>query len=121
MRKDVIYIMKENEKDYRFMTVKEIADMLLKLPFGNSIDFTFDSPDDVTEDFEPSGWYGVKLNNLFDEPFGVLCFGYYGGGSGRIEEIYEKKEIVDILQRFVNEEVGMEVKDLCVSNKFNAE
>lgn len=105
--KDEIYIMKENEKDYRFMTVKEIADML--------------TPDDVTKNFEPSGWYGVKRCSLFDEPLGVLCFGYYGGGSSRIEEIYEKKEIIDILRRFVNEEAETNVNVLCVSNKLNGE
>lgn len=108
-------------KNYSFKTIKEVADELLALPPGESIDFTFDTPDDVTEGFEPSGWFGVKITTLFDEKFGLLCFGYYGGGGLRIEEIYDRKEIANILQRFCDDEACTNVKQLCVSAQRNGQ
>lgn len=107
------------EKDYTFKTIEEVIEELLSLPWGHSVDFTFDVPEDeVDEYWEPSGWYGVKIMDLFNEPNGVLCFGTYGGNYGiRVEDISEEKEIIDIFQRFCNEEVDREVTVLCVSKK----
>lgn len=65
------------EEKYRIITVTELANMLDAKKFGESIDFTFDT----TLDNEPSGWYGVKIVDLFDEPEGCITMGYYGGGA----------------------------------------
>lgn len=109
------------EKDYVFKTIEEVVDELLSLEYGHSVDFTFDVPEDETDEyFEPTGWHGVKIVNLFDEPHGVLCFGTYGGYYGiRAEAIIDTKEIVDIFQRICNEEVDREVTVLCVSKKYD--
>jgi len=51
--------------NYRFMTIKELADEIDKKYKidGRPIGFTLDSPDDVTdEDWDPSYWYGAKKN-----------------------------------------------------------
>ena len=65
------------EEKYRIITVTELANMLDAKKFGESIDFTFDT----TLDNEPSGWYGVKIVDLFNEPEGCITMGYYGGGA----------------------------------------
>ena len=65
------------KEKYKIVTVSELADMLNKNKFGESIDFTFDT----TLDSEPSGWYGVKIVDLFNEPRGCIVMGYYGGGA----------------------------------------
>ena len=105
------------EKDYMFKNIEEVVEELLSIPFGHSVDFTFDIPEDESDEcWEPSGWHGVKIMNLFDEPNGVLCFGIYGGGYvARVEEITEDKEIIEIFKRFCNEVTGREVTVLCVS------
>lgn len=111
-----------NNTDYVFKTIKEVADELLTLPVGDSVDFTFDTPDDVLDEtFEPSGWYGIKRLYPFDEQFGILLFGVYGGGCCMAEEIYEIKEIPEIIQGFCDAETGTTVKVLCVSTKHNGE
>ena len=107
------------EKDYTFKTIEEVVEELLSLPFGYSVDFTFDVPEDEDENFEPTGWHGIKLADLFDEPEGVLCFGMYGGINTRVENIYDTKDIKDIFQKICNEEMGCEVDVLCVSKKHN--
>lgn len=109
------------DKDYKFMKPDEVVEELLTLPIGESIDFTFDTPDDVTDDtFEPTGWYGIKRMKLFDEPFGVLCFGYYGGTETMIEHIYELEEIYEDFQNYLHL-VADSVEWLCVSTKHNGE
>ena len=65
------------EEKYRIITVTELANMLEMKNLGESIDFTFDT----TLDSEPSGWYGVKIVDLFNEPEGCIAMGYYGGGA----------------------------------------
>ena len=109
------------EKDYMFKTIEDVVNELKNLPFGQSIDFTFDDPDDEDEYFAPSDWYGVKIMNLFDEPYGVLCFGYYGGSGIRIEEIEDSTEILEKLKTFCYDEMDREVNVLCVSKKCNGE
>ena len=71
----------------KFLTVSELAEMLLVAPIDTQFDFTFDTPESVEQYGEPTGWYGVKLTRIFDEHNGVLCFGYYGGGCTRCVDI----------------------------------
>ena len=61
---------------YRIITIKELADILRKHAYEErfSIDFTMDQ--DLESD--PSGWYGVEINNTFDG--GNILFGLWGGG-----------------------------------------
>lgn len=66
------------EERYKIIAVSELADMIKAKKFNESIDFTFDGE---LEDEEPSGWFGVKIVDLFDEPEGCLAIGYYGGGA----------------------------------------
>lgn len=106
-------------KDYRFLEPKEVINELRSLPFGSSVDFTFDTPEDESANFEPSGWYGVKFAKLFDENIGVLCFGMYGGMYTKAESISETSEIYDLFQQFLDSEAGYSVDMLCVSNKYN--
>lgn len=108
------------DKDYTFKTIKEVADEIMTLPFGTSLDFTFDQPEDVDETFEPEGWYGAKIVRLFGEPCGTLCIGSWGGGQIYAKEIYEKEDVQDILQKYCNEECN-NVTVLCVSKKLNGE
>ena len=65
------------EEKYKIITVTELANRLEMKNLGESIDFTFDT----TLDSEPSGWYGVKIVDLFNEPEGCIVMGYYGGGA----------------------------------------
>lgn len=65
------------EEKYRIVTVTELAEMLEAKQFGESIDFTFDT----TLDDTPTGWFGVKIVDLFNEPNGCIVIGYYGGGA----------------------------------------
>ena len=66
------------EEKYKIVTISELASMLESKEHGESIDFTFD---DVLDEYEPSGWYGVKIVDLFNEPEGCIVMGYYGGGA----------------------------------------
>lgn len=97
---------------YKFMSVEEVAEKLMSNERGVPVDFTFDD-EYMTQ--EPTGWYGVKIIDLFDETNGCLAFGIYGGGMNRVEEIIPSDESVTVkLQRFLNDEVGYEVKKICV-------
>ena len=53
------------KEKYKIVTVSELASMLESKEHGESIDFTFD---DVLDEYEPSGWFGVKIVDLFNEP-----------------------------------------------------
>ena len=110
----------ENIDEFTFKTIKEVAEELWSLPKGTSIDFTFDQPEDVDETFSPEGWYGMKIVNLFDEPFATLCFGSWGGGQIMAEEIYERRELEQLIKQFCRD-VHSEVDVLCVSSKRNGE
>lgn len=68
---------------YKMMTAKEVIDLLWDT---KSVDFTFDNIDE-DPDCDPTGWYGVKLINIFDEQYGVIAMGYYGGGFTYVYEI----------------------------------
>lgn len=60
---------------YGWKTIEEMAQMAVD---GKTVDFTFDTPEDLDGGFEPSGWFGLKLTNDFDGT--SLVVGYYGGG-----------------------------------------
>ena len=81
------------KEKYKIVAVSELADMLNKKKFGESIDFTFNT----TLDIEPSGWYGVKIVDLFNEPEGCIVMGYYGGGATISRCIYPGEETVEEL------------------------
>ena len=66
------------KEKYKIVTVSELASMLESKEHGESIDFTFN---DVLDEYEPSGWFGVKIVDLFNEPEGCIVMGYYGGGA----------------------------------------
>lgn len=72
---------------YKMMTAKEAIDYLVETK-EKSFDFTFDILN-LDPDVEPSGWFGVKIINIFDEnPYGFFVMGYYGGGSTEGYDIY---------------------------------
>ncbi len=72
---------------YKMLTAKEAIDYLVETK-DKSFDFTFDILN-LDPDVEPSGWYGVKIINIFDEnPYGFFVMGYYGGGSTDGYDIY---------------------------------
>lgn len=109
-------------KGYTFKTITQIASELVALPLNTSVDFTFDTPEEENEAFEPSGWFGVKRTMLFDED-GTLVIGYYGGGCLCIETLYNtepmENQIEKILQRFCDKYENRNVTMLCVSNEYN--
>ena len=64
-----------SEIEYSWKTIEEMAQMAVD---GKTVDFTFDTPEDLDGGFEPSDWFGLKLTNDFDGT--SLVVGYYGGG-----------------------------------------
>lgn len=101
------------EEKYRIITVTELANMLDTKKFGESIDFTFDT----TLDNEPSGWYGVKIVDLFNEPEGCITMGYYGGGATISRCINSGEETIEeLLKEMLWElsETDEQVKSICI-------
>lgn len=101
------------KEKYKIVAVSELVDMLNKKKFGESIDFTFDT----TLDSEPSGWYGVKIVDLFNEPEGCIVMGYYGGGATISRCINPGEETVkELLKEMLWElsETDAPVKYVCV-------
>ena len=97
---------------YKMMTAAEAIDALFKIDNPRELAFTFDNIDEDPE-CDPSGWYGVKMLQIFDEDDGVFAMGYYGGGStetydiyGTVDNSYDeecvKKYCVARLQNFMN-------------------
>lgn len=79
---------------YKMMTAKEAIDYLVETK-DKSFDFTFDDYEmfgeyiESGEYEEPSGWYGVKIIDIFNEnPYGFFVMGYWGGGSTEGYDIY---------------------------------
>lgn len=75
--------MKHNKK-YVFLTAEELAH---KLIFGEkkSYNFTFDDAESIASGYEPTGWFGIKLMQLFDGLFSnCLAIGYWGGGDLKV-------------------------------------
>ena len=102
------------EEKYRIITVTELANMLESKEHGESIDFTFD---DVLDEYEPSGWFGVKIVDLFNEPEGCIVMGYYGGGATISRCINPEEETVEeLLKEMLWElsETDAPVEHVCV-------
>ena len=102
------------EEKYRIITVTELANMLESKERGESIDFTFD---DVLDEYEPSGWFGVKIVDLFNEPEGCIVMGYYGGGATISRCINPEEETVEeLLKEMLWElsETDAPVEHVCV-------
>ncbi len=101
------------EEKYKIITVSELADMVEAKKINESIDFSFDS---TLEDGEPSGWFGVKVVDLFDEPKGCLTIGYYGGGATITRCINPEDSIKSLLEEMLWElsETDEPVKNICV-------
>lgn len=105
-------------KDYTWKSPEGVIDLLLTLPVGTSVDFTFDPPEDYTDEkFEPSAWYGVKIMEIFG--IKTLNIGIWGGGDFEAHEIYEEDDKYDIFDDYCAE-YGQNYM-LCVSNKYNGE
>lgn len=73
---------------YIYMTVYQFADAIASAPWNTLFDFTYDSKQCEDDIPDPTGWYGIKITQLFDEEGGVLCYGYYGGGCNQAVELY---------------------------------
>ena len=72
---------------YKMMTAAEAIDTLFGMERSQRLAFTFDNLDEDPE-IDPSGWYGMKLTQIFDEEDYVFAMGYYGGGSTEVYDIY---------------------------------
>lgn len=102
------------EEKYKIVTVSELASMLESKEHGESIDFTFD---DVLDDYEPSGWFGVKIVDLFNEPEGCVAMGYYGGGATIARCINPDEETLEeLLKEMLRElsETNDPVEQVCI-------
>lgn len=84
------------EEQYKIVTISELTKMLEGKKFNESIDFSFDTT--LEEGREPSGWFGIKIVNLFDEPKGCIAIGYYGGGATIVRDIDSKITMEEQLQ-----------------------
>lgn len=102
------------EEQYKIVTVSELADMLKKKKFTESIDFSFDNT--LEEGREPSGWFGVKTVKLFDEPKGCIAIGYYGGGATIARCINPEDNMEELLKEMLCElsETNGLVEVVCV-------
>lgn len=75
---------------YEMMTAKQVIDYLWTLEENEDISFTFDDIE-LEPNIIPTGWYGIKITKMFDEFYGFLTIGYWGGSC---TEIYSLDEIV---------------------------
>lgn len=82
--------------NYKFVTIEKLAKRLTEIETDKVIGFTNDSEDMVCDDFEPTGWYGAKISNMFDG--NALLIGYFGGGI-----IYSKCLIDDDTESEIEE------------------
>lgn len=98
---------------YKFLTVREVAERLQKMKEGEVLDFSFDDEEMIQE---PTGWFGFKKINIFDEPYGNISMGYYGASATRIHSIQENtvEEIAEIIQFWLDHESGFRVEKICV-------
>lgn len=102
------------EEQYEIITISELAEMLKRKKFNESIDFSFDST--LEEDEEPSGWFGIKIVDLFDEPNGCIAIGYYGGGATIARCINPEDNLEELLSEMLHElsETNEQVEVVCV-------
>lgn len=92
--------------EYRFIKIK---DLIKAIENGESeVGFTFDTIEDATsygiDDFEPTGWYGIKKVKLFD--FDQWVIGYYGGGIECVLFDYEYESPTEFFINFYAQEFG---------------
>lgn len=62
-----------------FWSIKGIENIILKMEMGEELYFTLDKPEDIEINGEPSGWYGIRKDTIFDGD--VLLIGYMGGND----------------------------------------
>lgn len=109
-------------KDFEFKTPKDVIEELLVLPIGTSIDFTFDSPEEAKfSDFEPSGWYGVKIVEIdgFGEKEKCVVSGMWGMGILYCStDVDRYSDCLYSFEKFCRNE-GLHGRELCVSKKYN--
>ena len=102
---------------YQMMTAPEAIDYLISTK-DKSIDFTFDDLD-LYPDMEVSGWYGVKIINIFDEtPDGFFVMGYWGGGCTEGYDIYgmvDNSDDIDCVKDFMAEKLQNFMNTWCDS------
>lgn len=82
--------------NYKWITVKEIVELVLSDKFENSgsLDFTLDSYEWNHDDpnFEPTGWYGIARTKLFDGD--AVVIGYHGGGIEMVVNCLHLKDYI---------------------------
>ena len=107
-----------NKERYKIVSIEELADMLVDRGFNESVDFTFDN---VLEDYEPTGWFGVKLVDLFNEPDGCIAIGYYGGGATIARSFNPDTTMEELLKEMLWElsETDAPVECVCVDLEKN--
>lgn len=88
-------------KNYRFVMFEDIVRWLLDGTV-TEISFTDDRIEDVDEKFEPTGWYGMKIIEVFDRE--QIVFGKWGGGIEKIEET--NYGITEVIKEFFEWEFG---------------
>jgi len=89
---------------YRWVTLEDITRWLLDGTV-TEISFTDDRIEDVDENFEPTGWYGMKIIEVFDRE--QIVFGKWGGGIEKIEEI--NYGITEVIKEFFEWEFGRKI------------
>lgn len=91
--------MKDNKilDKYAFLTPTELAKIVFNKDriFEGTIDFTFDTKEDVLSMGEPSGWNGIAKSAIFDETHGTITIGYFGGGSTISHELINDIDDID--------------------------
>lgn len=107
-----------NKERYRIVNIKELADILTERGFNETVDFTFDN---ILEDDEPTGWFGVKIVKLFSEPDGCIAIGYYGGGATLVRDVDSRITMEEQLQGMLWELSGTcdPVECVCVDLQKN--
>lgn len=88
-------------KNYRFVMFEDIVRWFLDGAV-TEISFTDDRIEDVDEKFEPTGWYGMKIIEVFDRE--QIVFGKWGGGIEKIEEA--NYDITEAIKEFFEWEFG---------------
>lgn len=100
--------------EWTFLTPEELAKVLKGKKPGKAVDFTFDTEESLIGN--PSGWYGIKVDKIFDEPHGVLCLGDYGSTFAKTEGLEDEKPetLAEAVKRFLDAEAGYNVTQVCV-------
>lgn len=109
--------------NYKFVTIKELAERICKEnPLDHIIGFTFDQPEDVEMNGEPTGWYGITMSSMFDGE--SIVIGYWGGGICAARNIWrDVSEAIDFIIEFYKSECHSIVDEntqICVdANEFD--